>query len=454
MDIEYLKQAVKKNETFQKRNKKNIYINDTLLGVVEQFMKKNKRICYGGTAINSILPKDKQFYDFDIDIPDYDFFSPTALEDAKALCNLFKKENVFHIESKNAVVYGTYKVFVNFVPIADCTQIDPHFYEYLLQYAINVDDILYTPPSFLRMSLHQELARPLGDVTRWEKIYDRMGLLNLYYPVLSKPISPRQHLLLKIQTKEFERSYQTIYQLFVKEKNVFCNLHIVACVFKKYFKKNKCVLPKEKDTFLMYCEDMEQTKRKIKQLKLKDISVKKEKSLYKFIGDYSFVYFKTKLIGILFQTNSCLSYIETKHDKKEIRVGNLDTIMNLYFSLLLMDVVPLNRAVVISILSELNKVVINYDTLVKKEDHVLTRFNLPCYGEQDDFQSILRARQRKYRELKQNKSSVEYKRWFFKYTPLIQEKETAKKKKSKSILTRKTSNKESKNKTKKGHKRK
>ena len=91
MDIEYLKQSVKKNETFQKRNKKNIYINDTLLGVVEQFMKKNKRICYGGTAINSILPKDKQFYDFDIDIPDYDFFSPTALEDAKALCNLFKK---------------------------------------------------------------------------------------------------------------------------------------------------------------------------------------------------------------------------------------------------------------------------------------------------------------------------------------------------------------------------
>ena len=88
MDKEYLKQSIKKNETFQKKHKKDTYINNTLLGVVERFMKKNKRICYGGTAINSILPKDKQFYDFDIDIPDYDFFSPTALEDAKALCNL------------------------------------------------------------------------------------------------------------------------------------------------------------------------------------------------------------------------------------------------------------------------------------------------------------------------------------------------------------------------------
>ncbi len=136
MDKEYLKKSIKKNENYQKKNKKDTYISETLLNVVQKFMKKHKRICYGGTAINSILPKDKQFYDYDIDIPDYDFFSPNALEDAKALCNLFKKENVFHIEGKNAVVYGTYKVFVNFVPIADVTQIDPHFYGYLLFLAL------------------------------------------------------------------------------------------------------------------------------------------------------------------------------------------------------------------------------------------------------------------------------------------------------------------------------
>ena len=88
MDKEYLKKSIKKNENYQKKNKKDTYISETLLNVVQKFMKKHKRICYGGTAINSILPKDKQFYDYDIDIPDYDFFSPNALEDAKALCNL------------------------------------------------------------------------------------------------------------------------------------------------------------------------------------------------------------------------------------------------------------------------------------------------------------------------------------------------------------------------------
>jgi len=431
MDKDYLKQSIKKNETFQKKHKKDTYINNTLLGVVERFMKKNKRICYGGTAINSILPKDKQFYDFDIDIPDYDFFSPTALEDAKALCNLFKNENVFSIESKNAVVYGTYKVFVNFVPIADCTQIDPHFYEYLLNQAIDVDGILYTPPSFLRMSLHQELARPLGDVSRWEKIYDRLGLLNLYFPIITKPLHQRQHMLLKIKTKEFERCYDSLFQLFAKEKAMFCNLHLIACVLKKYFKKNKCVLPQEKDMFLIYCNNLDLMRKNIRQLKLKHITMKKQKSIYKFIDDYICVYFKEKWIGILFQTNSCLSYMETKHEKTEIRVGNIDTIMNLYFSLLLMDVLPLNHAILLSVLAELNKVVIQYETLAKKGDKVLTRFNLPCYGEQDDFQSILQTRQKKYRELKNSKSSIEYKRWFFKYTPNIKDHTKTKKKSTK-----------------------
>ena len=438
MDIEYLKQSIKKNEIFQKKHKKDTYINNTLLGIVEKFMKKNKRICYGGTAINSILPKDKQFYDFDIDIPDYDFFSPTALEDAKALCNLFKNENVFSIESKNAVVYGTYKVFVNFVPIADCTQIDPQFYEYLLKYAIDVDGILYTPPSFLRMSLHQELARPLGDVSRWEKIYDRLGLLNLYYPIISKPLHERQHMLLKIRTKEFERCYHSLFQLFVKEKAMFCNLHLIVCVLKKYFKKNKCFLPQEKDMFFIYCNDLDQMRKNVTKLKLTQITMKKEKSIYKFIDDYICIYFKEKWIGILFQTNSCLSYMETKYNKNEIRVGNLDTIMNLYFSLLLMDVLPLNHAVLISVLAELNKIVMQYETMAKKGDKVLTRFNLPCYGEQDDFQSILRARQKKYRELKTQKTSSEYKKWFFKYTPSIKTKKKTPKKTKKNKTKKET----------------
>ena len=50
-----------------------------IIKIVENFIKKKNLICYGGTAINNILPKEDQFYDKDVEIPDYDFFTTNAL---------------------------------------------------------------------------------------------------------------------------------------------------------------------------------------------------------------------------------------------------------------------------------------------------------------------------------------------------------------------------------------
>ena len=51
--------------------------------IVENFLRIHKQICYGGTAINNILPLEDQFYDKSFELPDYDFFSKTPLKDAK-----------------------------------------------------------------------------------------------------------------------------------------------------------------------------------------------------------------------------------------------------------------------------------------------------------------------------------------------------------------------------------
>ena len=57
--------------------------------IVENFIKKKGLIPYGGIAINNVLPKDDQFYDEETDIPDYDFFSPNAMDDAKKLADIY-----------------------------------------------------------------------------------------------------------------------------------------------------------------------------------------------------------------------------------------------------------------------------------------------------------------------------------------------------------------------------
>ena len=154
-----------------------------IISIVELYLKNKKLICYGGTAINNILPKKDQFYNYTEEIPDYDFFSPNALNDAKELADIYYSEGFKEVEAKAGVHHGTYKVFVDFIPVADITQLSPPIFKTFKTNAVQVDNILYTPPDALRMFMYLELSRPLGDVSRWEKVLKRISLLNKNYPL-------------------------------------------------------------------------------------------------------------------------------------------------------------------------------------------------------------------------------------------------------------------------------
>ena len=72
-----------------------------MISIVENFIRTKKLICYGGTAINNLLPPHEQFYNKDIEIPDYDFFSANALEDAKELADIYYKNGYSEVEAKS-----------------------------------------------------------------------------------------------------------------------------------------------------------------------------------------------------------------------------------------------------------------------------------------------------------------------------------------------------------------
>ena len=92
-----------------------------IIGVVEKFLVETKRLLYGGTAINNLLPMEDQFYDKAVELPDYDFFSPDPVKDAKKLADIYYKLGFQDVEAKAGVHAGTFKVFVNFIPVADIT---------------------------------------------------------------------------------------------------------------------------------------------------------------------------------------------------------------------------------------------------------------------------------------------------------------------------------------------
>ena len=60
-----------------------------IIRVVEDFLRRKQLVTYGGSAWNEILPPEDRFYNKDLEIPDYDFYSPNALNDAKQLADTY-----------------------------------------------------------------------------------------------------------------------------------------------------------------------------------------------------------------------------------------------------------------------------------------------------------------------------------------------------------------------------
>lgn len=127
-ELAILRTAVDKAEERQGKQTANSPEIKRIITIVENFLRKKQLVCYGGTAINNILPKQDQFYNKDIEIPDYDFYSANALNDAKELVDIYVTNGFQEVEAKSGQHHGTYKVFVNFIPVADISYLPKDLY--------------------------------------------------------------------------------------------------------------------------------------------------------------------------------------------------------------------------------------------------------------------------------------------------------------------------------------
>ena len=153
------------------------------LKVVREFIQTHPVICYGGTAINSILPDKDKFYDKEKDIPDYDFFSKTPQIQSAKIADRLVEAGSGDVEVKPGVHLGTYKVFADFIGVADISLMDSFIFDKIWKDSVVKKGIHYAPPNYLRMAVYLELSRPKGFVERWPKVYNRLQRLNKNYPM-------------------------------------------------------------------------------------------------------------------------------------------------------------------------------------------------------------------------------------------------------------------------------
>jgi hypothetical protein len=420
-ELEILRNAV--DETEEIKNQKIINNEDIkkMLSLVENFIIEKKLMLYGGTAINNLLPKYAQFYNRDIEVPDYDCYSPDALNHTKELADIFYREGYVEVEAKSGVHMGTFKIFVNFISIIDITQMHNVLYNSLIKESIVISEMHYTPPDYLRMSMYLELSRPNGDVSRWEKIFKRLLLLNKHYPLKINSACDKVdfHINKKENSSKEDELYIETRENFINQGVVFFGGY-AASLYSKYMPYEKKILFRRYPYFDVLSEEPEKTaiilKEHLTRLKIKHIKFIYHEQIGEIIPYHIEIRVNEKSIAFIYKPIACHSYNKIIIREKEINIATIDTILAFYLSFIYANMKYYDK----------NRLLCMAKYLFDVEEHnrlnqkgILKRFSINCYGKQQTLEEIRSEKAMKYKELIKNNNKKEYEMWFLKYSPYL-----------------------------------
>ena len=418
-ELAILRQAVDSNEKIAGQKLASSDEIKKMIEIVENFLKKKKLLCYGGTAINNILPKHAQFYNKEYEVPDYDFYSYNALDHAKELADIYYKEGYEQVEAKSGVHEGTYKVFVNFIPMADITSLHKELFDSLSKECISVSGIKYVPPNFLRMGMYLELSRPAGDISRWEKVLKRLNLLNKYHPMKIQYDCEKVDFLRKMDESktDAEKIYFTMRDTFIDLCVIFFGGYAASLYSRHMSKKDKQFIDKIPDFDVLAENPKECSTIIIERLEdagYKNIKIVEHAPIGEIIPEHIEIRYKNEVLGFIYKPVACHNYNTLKVQEKEINVGTIDTIMSFYlaFTYAKTDYYYVDRILCMSkYLFELEQ----RNRLSQRG--LLKRFGPKCIGKQETMENIRAKKTSKFLELQKNRGSREYEKYFLKYTP-------------------------------------
>ena len=420
-----------------------------IIVLLEKFLIKKKRICYGGTAINNLLPKKDQFYDLEVEFPDYDFYSPTPIEDAKQLADIFASNGYVNVEAKAGVHFGTYKVFVDFIPVADITQMPLSLYRVLKKRTYVRKSIHYVPPNFLRMSMYLELSRPYGAISRWEKVFERLNLLNKHYPlegencVTQKGKLSKEITIQRVEDESMESStlsalYRTTRRILIDHEVVFFGAYAHQ-LYSKYMPSSLRRKTREIPDFDVLCENVDEVSHVIKDAlsalsnkedgSTKSVKLVNHSAIGELLPRHVEVRVGNESVCFLYEPLACHSYNTVTIRGDRLRIATIDTMLSFYLAFLYMNRSYYDEQRLLC-MSEFLFRVQERNRLAQKG--VLRRFTMTCYGTQQTIRDIRAKKNRKHRELRKTMKKLrrtkaetgqlekvqrEYEEWFFKYIP-------------------------------------
>ena len=418
-ELAILREAVDKAEKKSGRKLVRSEQIKTIISLVENFIRKKKLICYGGTAINNILPREDQFYDLSVELPDYDFFSYNALQDAKQLADLYYENGYTDVEAKAGVHAGTYKVFVNFIPVADITHLDKKIFNELYKDAIKINGILYAPPNYLRMAMYLELSRPEGDVSRWEKVLKRLTLLNKHYP-MKNPRCDSVNFMRSFEgdKKDVHTIYDILKNSFIDQGLVFFGGYANSLYANYMPKKMKGQVQSVAPDFDVLSEDPLTSavivKERLEDEGFDNVRIYKKPPIGELIDYHYEIVVGSDSVAFVYKPPACHSFNIIRIGGRKVKIATIDTMLSFFLAFLFANRGYYDDERILCMAQYLFNVQAKNRL---KQSGLLKRFSLSCYGKQPTMSDIRNEKAQKFKELKDKRDSAEYEKYFLRYIP-------------------------------------
>ena len=187
---------------------------ESVLSIIRDFIKNNNRIVYGGIAHNEVIklksPKDS-FYGKN-DYGDYDFYSPTPLEDIVKIANILHEKGYKDIYCREALHDETFSVTMNFKLYCDITYMPKYIFDNMPVKII--DEIKYIHPHVAIIDYLRMFTDPMFSSFRWEKALKRIRLLENLYPIT-------KHKIIVKETSNNDDIMDKVFELLLRDTIIF-----------------------------------------------------------------------------------------------------------------------------------------------------------------------------------------------------------------------------------------
>lgn len=359
------------------------------LEIVERFLKKKRRVCYGGTAINAQLPEKLQFYSLEKDLPDYDFFTPDIDADVQEIVETLKRAGFDDVAHRVGMHEGTKKIMVNYVPVADISEMDRSIYDVLERRAVVVKGILYTDPDVLRMMMYLELSRPKGEVERWKKVYERLMLINRVFPMRKCSKEQRRPHQIPVEVRE------KIHAFCIDNKRILAGSRLEN-IYHKSISSDKPISweTREGGAVVFYSPNPKEDALTLRSIMGagRETDIRAYEAKGELVPPRVVLMLDRRPVALIIMEVACHGYNTLKtEDRQTVYIASLDTLITLYLSLAIFT--EDEKSIFgFSLLCAAERFIAVNNTIQKSGRKQFHPFPLECRGYQKGYPTLLREK--------------------------------------------------------------